>query len=170
MPVQILSCSTDGTSVNFCCKERRPGSGTTRTDIGYPRSATRTLSSKAQNREDLTSGACPIAVTLVKSVVALHLDEHRDRLAAHRARLALSREHIGAVSARELVPAGYGDVRLGVPMKQMEHVVPPPKVEVSSAMVGRAQPRWAPPPSVFPQLAPSQLGETTPGGRGYRNN
>ena len=57
-----------------------------------------------------------------------------------------------------------------VPMKQMEHVVPPPKVEVSSAMVGRAQPRWAPPPSVFPQLAPSQLGETTPGGRGYRNN
>ena len=100
----------------------------------------------------------------------MHLDEHRDRLAAHRARLALSREHIGAVSVRELVPAGYGDVRLGVPMMQMEHVVPPPKVEVSSAMVGRAQPRWAPPPSVFPQLAPSQLGETTPGGRGYRNN
>ena len=67
----------------------------------------------------------------------MHLDEHRDRLAARRARLTLSREHISAISARELVPAGYGDVRLGVPMKQMEHVVPPPKVEVSSAMVGR---------------------------------
>ena len=43
----------------------------------------------------------------------MHLDEHRDRLAAHRARLALSREHIGAVSARELVPAGYCDARAG---------------------------------------------------------
>lgn len=67
----------------------------------------------------------------------MHLDEHRDRLAARRARLTLSREHISAISARELVSAGYGDVRLGVPMKQMEHVVPPPKVEVSSAMLGR---------------------------------
>ena len=82
----------------------------------------------------------------------MHLDEHRDRLAAHRARLTLSREHIGAVSARELVPAGYGDVRLGA------HEADGARGAAAQGgglirhawSAGRAQPRWAPPLSVFP--------------------
>ena len=43
----------------------------------------------------------------------VHLNELRDRTAAHWAWLALFCERVGAVSARELVAAGYGNMRLG---------------------------------------------------------